>query len=252
MIPRKIHYCWFGRGEKPGLALKCIASWKKHCPDYEIIEWNEDNFDVFMNGYTRMCIEEKKYAFLSDYVRLVILEREGGIYFDTDVEVLRSFDRFLKYPAFMGFEDNEHVNTGIGFGAEAGNHIIQAMLSEYDNLLDGTKGVIGCPVLNTKALVKCGLILNGKRQHLEGAEIFPADFFNPYDDPTGRLKRTRHTFSIHWYAKSWMSRRNVIRSTLTKPLHRILGKDFFRKRRKKALYSLWKMDGERPVERKKS
>ena len=230
MIPKKIHYCWFGRGEKPPLAEKCLASWKKYCPDYEIIEWNEDNFDVTMNGYTRMCMEEKRYAFLSDYARLVILEREGGIYFDTDVEVVKSFDRFLKYPAFLGFEDYDHVNTGIGFGAEAGNPVVRAMLSEYDQLLDGKSGVTGCPILNTQALVKCGLVLNGKRQHLKEAEIFPAEYFNPYDDPTGRLGRTKKTCSIHWYAKSWMSRRDIVRSRLTKPLHRVLGKDFFRKR----------------------
>ena len=229
MIPRKIHYCWFGRGKKPPLAKKCIASWQKYCPDYELVEWNEDNFDVFRNGYTRMCMAEKKYAFLSDYARLVILEREGGIYFDTDVEVVRSFDSLLKYPAFMGFEDDAHVATGLGVGAEAGNPVIRAMLSEYDDLLDGRGGVRGCPILNTQALVKCGLVLNGRRQHLEAAEIFPAECFNPYDDPTGRLKKTKHTFSIHWYAKSWMNRRDIVRSTLTKPLHRVLGKDFFRK-----------------------
>jgi mannosyltransferase OCH1-like enzyme len=160
MIPKKIHYCWFGRGEKPPLAEKCIASWKKHCPDYEIIEWNEDNFDLAMNGYTRMCLAEKKYAFLSDYARLVILEKEGGIYFDTDVEVVRSFDRFLKYPAFLGFEDDDHVNTGIGFGAEAGSHVVRAMLTDYDQFLYGNSEVTVCPILNTQALVKCGLVLN--------------------------------------------------------------------------------------------
>lgn len=99
MIPKKIHYCWFGRGEKPKLAQKCIASWKKYMPDYEIIEWNEDNFDVNRNAYTQMCYEQKKYAFLTDYLRLVIIEEQGGIYFDTDVEAVRSFDDLLGYPA---------------------------------------------------------------------------------------------------------------------------------------------------------
>ena len=99
MIPRKIHYCWFGRGEKPRLAQKCIASWKKYCPDYEIIEWNEDNFDVNRNAYTQMCYKEKKYAFLTDYLRLLIVEEHGGIYFDTDVEAVRSFDELLDNPA---------------------------------------------------------------------------------------------------------------------------------------------------------
>lgn len=118
MIPRKIHYCWFGRGEKPRLAQKCIASWKKYCPDYEIIEWNEDNFDVNRNAYTQMCYKEKKYAFLTDYLRLLIVEEHGGIYFDTDVEAVRSFDELLDNPAFFGFENDRFVNTGEGFGAE--------------------------------------------------------------------------------------------------------------------------------------
>lgn len=221
MIPKKIHYCWFGGNEKSRLAKKCIASWKKYCPDYEIIEWNEGNFDIFLNSYTKMCYEQKKYAFLSDYIRLLLIERHGGIYFDTDVEVLKTFDPLLKGQAFFGFEDDRHINTGIGFGAEKGSRIISQMLAEYDMLLDGCHGTVGCPILNTKALERIGLTLNGKRQHLDGADIYPADYFNPYDDPTGRLNKTENTYSIHWFAKSWMSRGTVLRSMLTKPIHRV-------------------------------
>ena len=112
MIPKKIHYCWFGRGEKPKLAQKCIASWRKYMPDYEIIEWNEDNFDVNRNAYTKMCYEQKKYAFLTDYLRLVIIEEQGGIYFDTDVEAVRSFDDLLENPAYCyHFSDTTHKNV---------------------------------------------------------------------------------------------------------------------------------------------
>ena len=229
MIPKTIHYCWFGRGEKPKLAQKCIASWKKFCPDYEFVEWNEDNFDVNRNGYTRMCYEQKKFAFLTDYVRLVVVAEHGGIYFDTDVELLRPLDQLLTHPSFFGFEDAEHVNTGVGFGAEPGNPAVQAMLAEYDELLQGDKGIIGCPILNTNALQKLGLCLNGKKQDLGIAVVYPADYFNPYDDPTGKLNKTKNTFSIHWYSKSWMSKGTVLRSKLTKPLHRLFGKDFFRK-----------------------
>ena len=229
MIPKVIHYCWFGRGEKPQLAQKCIASWKKFCPDYEFVEWNEDNFDVNRNGYTRMCYEQKKYAFLSDYVRLLVIEERGGIYFDTDVELLRPLDQLLTHPSFFGFEDAEHVNTGVGFGAESGNPAVQAMLAEYDPLLSGEQGIIGCPILNTNALQKLGLCLNGEKQDLGIAVVYPADYFNPYDDPTGKLNKTKNTFSIHWYSKSWMSKGTVLRSKLTKPLHRLFGKDFFRK-----------------------
>ncbi|MBR1675819.1 MAG: glycosyl transferase [Clostridia bacterium] len=231
MIPKKIHYCWFGRGEKSKLAKKCIDSWKKFCPDYEIIEWNEDNFDVSFNAYTNMCYENKKYAFLTDYLRLLIIEKHGGIYFDTDVEIIKSFNDLLSNPSFFGFETDYFVNTGEGFGAEAGNIVVRQMIEEYKELLDGEHGTIGCPHLNTRALEKFGLQHNGQYQDLGQAVVFPADYFNPYDDPTGRLKKTKNTYSIHWYGKSWLSKGAILRSKLTKPLHRLLGTDFFHKKK---------------------
>ena len=127
MIPKKIHYCWFGRGEKPKLARRCIASWKKFCPDYEIIEWNEDNFDINTNAYMQMCYEQKRYAFLTDYLRLLIIQEHGGVYFDTDVEVVKPLDDLLDSGAFFGFETDQYVNTGEGFGAEAGHPVVRQM-----------------------------------------------------------------------------------------------------------------------------
>lgn len=232
MIPKKIHYCWFGRGEKPKLAQKCISSWKKYCPDYEIIEWNEDNFDINTNAYTRMCYEQKKYAFLTDYLRLVIIREQGGVYFDTDVEVIRSFDELLKYGAFFGFETEEYVNTGEGFGAEPYHPIIQQMIDEYEPFLDGVHGTRGCPLLNTDALLKFGLKQNGQMQVLENAVILPIDYLNPYDDPTGVLTKTHNTYSVHWYGKSWLSRKQRFRSFISKPLHRMFGNDFMKVFRK--------------------
>lgn len=230
MIPKIIHYCWFGRGEKPRLAQKCIASWKKHCPDYEIVEWNEDNFDLDYNGYTRYCYDNKKWAFLSDFVRLVVIAEHGGLYFDTDVELLRSPDEFLQYGAFYGFENNDYVNTGEGFGAEAGHPTVAAMKLQYEEIKpcsNGTYPLRACPALNTQALLPFGLVRNDSRQNVAGAEILPTDYLNPYDDPTGRLNKTNNTISIHWYSKSWMSKRTILRSWITKPLHRIFGTDCF-------------------------
>ena len=227
MIPKTIHYCWFGRGEKPKLAQKCIASWKRYCPDYEIVEWNEDNFDVNYNAYTKMCYEQKKYAFLTDYLRLKVIYEQGGLYFDTDVEVIRPFDDLLSYEAFLGFETNDFVNTGEGFGAEAGNPVVAQMLAEYEPLLDGQHGMIGCPHLNTGALLKLGLLQNGEKQEVAGAMVFPVDYFNPYDDPTGVLTKTKNTYSIHWYGKSWLSKGAIIRSKITQPIHRLFGLDCF-------------------------
>lgn len=233
MIPKVIHYCWFGRGEKPKLAKKCIASWKKYCPGYEIIEWNEDNFDVNRNAYTKMCYEQRKFAFLTDYVRLLVIAEHGGLYFDTDVEVIRPFDDLLDCTAFFGFENDDYVNTGEGFGAEAGNLVVQQMLQEYDSLLDGKHGMIGCPHLNTAALLKCGLKPTGKKQIINGALVFPQEYFNPLDSATGKLGKTEHTYSIHWYSMSWLPWRKRLISKLTRPLHRVFGVNCFARIKRK-------------------
>lgn len=231
MIPKTIHYCWFGRGELSAKAKKCIQSWKKYCPDYEIIEWNEDNFDVHQNEYTKKVYAEKKYAFLSDYARLKIVYEQGGIYLDVDVELVKSLDDLLENDAYFGFETKEFINTGVGFGAKKGSIAVKTLLEEYNQLLDGTKDVIGCPKLNTEGVIKLGLERNGQLQKLADCTVYPSDYFNPYDDPTGRLNKTKNTYSIHWYAKSWLNKKSIIRSKLTQPLHRIFGTDFFRKKR---------------------
>lgn len=228
MIPKIIHYCWFGKGEKSKLTKKCIDSWRKYCPEYEIKEWNEKDFDINMNNYTKKCIADAKYAFLSDYARLVIIERCGGIYLDTDVEVIKNFDDLLANEAFFGFENNQYVATGLGFGAEKNHITVQAMLKEYDCILDGQHEFITCPELNTNALLKLGLQQNGKLQNVAGAQIYPSEYFNPYDDPTGILRKTSNTISIHWYSKSWLSKSAIVRSRFTKPFHRILGVDCFK------------------------
>ena len=228
MIPKIIHYCWFGGNPKPKMAEKCIESWKKYCPDWQIIEWNEQNFDVNRNGYTKMCIEQRKFAFLSDYVRLFVVAEHGGVYFDTDVEVIRNLEPLLENEAFFGFETPEFVASGLGFGSVAHGTAIEAMLREYDVLLDGTKGVIGCPRLNTAALEKLGLVRDGSMQTVAGAKILPIEYLNPYESNTGRLKKTRNTYSIHWYSASWMSWKKRLRAAITKPFHRIFGVDCFR------------------------
>ncbi|MDO4622111.1 MAG: glycosyltransferase [Eubacteriales bacterium] len=221
MIPKKIHYCWFGGKELPKLAKKCIASWKKYCPEYEIIEWNESNFDIDTNPYTRMCYDTKKYAFLTDYIRLVVVERYGGIYFDTDVELLKSPEELLNNNGYIGFETKEYINTGMGFGSVAHGQMVRAMLAEYDVLLDGMHGVIGCPQMNTHALTKLGMLRNGEMQTTVDYTVYPIDWFNPYDVSTGWLKKTRNSISVHWYAGGGVSKAAYIRSKLARPLHRL-------------------------------
>lgn len=235
MIPKKIHYCWFGRNPLPRKAEKCIESWRKFCPDYEIIEWNEDNFDFNRNPYLRWCYEHRKWAFLSDLARLIIIYENGGIYFDTDVELIRCPDVLLRYKAFYGFENNDYVATGLGFGAVAGQQTVLTMIEQYTDLKRDKNGdieMVGCPRLNTKALLDHGLKLNGEKQEVLGAVILPSDYLNPYDDATGRLNKTENTVSIHWYTKSALTKRQILRSKLTRPFHRIFGTDCFRRRKR--------------------
>ena len=231
MIPKVIHYCWFGKNKKPKSVQECINSWKKHCPDYKIIEWNEDNFDVNYNAYTRFCFENKKWAFLSDLARLLIINEQGGIYFDTDVEIVKKFDELIQYEAFYGFENKKYIATGLGFGAVSHHMTVESMIQKYNELVPDENGnfpLISCPQLNTEALLPYGLELNGKKQMIGGALILPLEYMNPYDDPTGVLKKTKNTVSIHWYSKSWLDRKTVLRSKFTRPFHRLFGKDCFR------------------------
>lgn len=236
MIPKIIHYCWFGGKEKPELAKKCIASWQKHCPDWEIREWNETNFDFTSYPYAQYCLQKGHWAFLSDFVRLAVVAEYGGIYYDTDVEVVRPLDGLCEYDAFYGFELVNQMNTGHGFGAVAGHPTVRAMLAEYlalEPAEDGAYPLIVCTKLNTAALVKLGLQLNGQRQTVAGAQILPIDYLNPYEYTTGRMNRTDNTLSIHWFNQSWISPMAQLRCKLTRPFHRIFGVDCFKWLKKK-------------------
>lgn len=228
MIPKKIHYCWFGKKPKSGLYRKCIESWYRLCPDYEITEWNEDNFDLGRHPYLQWCYDRGKWAFISDFARLIILKEQGGIYLDTDVELIRSPNGLLEYGAFMSFENNTYINTGIGLGSEPGHPVLDVLLQSYLEMSpdgDGNFSLVPCPRLNTQVLLPLGLRQDGTRQQVCRAEILPSDYMNPYDDPTGSLHKTENTVSIHWYGKSWMNKRTILRSCLTRPIHRIFGVD---------------------------
>lgn len=230
MIPKIIHYCWFGHGEKPRLAQKCISSWQEQCPDFEIIEWNEENFEIDKYPYAKFCYENKKWAFLSDFVRLEVICQYGGVYFDTDVELVKPLDELLEYEAFFGFEDDKHVATGLGFGAVPGHITVKNMRQQYMNMETDEKGeylLVTCPALNTEAVLPLGVQLNGKVQVVEDAIFLPREYLNPYDDPTGKLRKTQNTIAIHWYAKSWLDKKTIIRSMLTKPFHRMFGNNCF-------------------------
>lgn len=210
MIPKIIHYCWFGGKEIPNSAIKCIESWKKFCPDYEIIQWNESNFNIDKYTYTKEAYENKKWAFVSDVARLDILYNHGGIYLDTDVELIKSLDSLIESKGFMGFEDKKQVASGLGIGAEKGSPIIELMLNDYNDchfVKDiGEFDLTPCPIRNTRCLVKKGLVPDGSYQEIEGFKFLPREILAPKEATSERLKYlTDETISIHHYDASWQT-----------------------------------------------
>lgn len=207
MIPKKIHYCWFGGNPIPEKDKKCIESWRKYCPDYEIIEWNESNYDVNKNKYMSQAYEAKKWGFVPDYARLDIIYNEGGIYLDTDVEIIKPLDELLFDKGFAGFEGIEFISLGLGFGAEKGNPIIKKLLESYDDLLfineNGMLNLTPSPTYSTEAMKKTGFMLNGIKQTIDGFTVYPKEYFCPRDYYTGKLSKTQNTYTIHWYNASW-------------------------------------------------
>jgi hypothetical protein len=250
MIPKKIHYCWFGGNPKPKLAEKCFRSWKKYCPGYEIIEWNEDNYDLSAAPlYVRQAYEAKKWAFVTDFVRLQVVCDQGGIYLDTDVELRKPLEQLLENRAWFGFEDGKHIATGLGFGAEAGHPVLHEIMADYLEipflLADGSYDILSCPQRNTGAFLRRGLRQDNSRQTLEGdVLILPSDYLNPKDWKTGEIRITENTLSIHHFGASWYTpemMRELKRKQCRQWLRRlpstigwrILGKERYEKIRKK-------------------
>ena len=211
MIPKTIHYCWFGNNKKTELFYRCFRSWKKYCADYSFIEWNENNFDINCCDYVREAYEAEKWAFVTDYARLWITFHHGGIYLDTDVEVIKSFDELLNECAFFGLEDSKMIATGLGFGSEVGNPIVKRMLDDYEAIHfvnpDGTYNLLPCPVRNTISIKE---FLPEKKDYesitrLKDATIYPREYFCPLSADCTEMRRTKNTYSIHWYSASWLS-----------------------------------------------
>lgn len=210
MIPKTIHYCWFGGNPLPELAQKCIASWKKYCPDYEIIEWNESNYDISTAPlYVREAYEAKKWGFVPDYIRLELIYKYGGIYLDTDVEIIKSLDVLTELKGFCGLEDGKWVALGLGFGAEPGNELLYELMNVYKKASiydkDGSLNLIPAPQIDTSVFINNGFIENNRKQIVKELTVFPTDYFCPVNTNTGDIVLTDNTFSIHHYAASWFS-----------------------------------------------
>ena len=207
MIPKIIHYCWVGGNPLPKSAKKCIKSWKKYCPDYKIIEWNESNYDFTKNQYMKEAFEAKKWGFVPDYARLDIIYEYGGVYLDVDVEIIKPLDSLLNYSGFAGFESNRFIALGLGFGAEPKNEIIKKLKDDYEQLHflndDGTYSYVASPHINTKTLEENGVKINGELQFIENFAFLPKEYLCPKNFVTGEMTKTKNTLSIHHYDGSW-------------------------------------------------
>lgn len=208
-IPKIIHYCWFGRQEKPEKVKKCIESWEKFCPDYQIICWNEDNYKIESKcAFVQEAYRAGKWAFVSDYARIEVVYEHGGVYLDTDVELLKPLDDIICQGAYAGFEDKAFIATGLGFAGSAGDKVLKRMLERYHELVFDVKRFsdIKCPVINTAVFREFGLITDGSYQELAcGWRILPQEYLCPMDLHTGKCRITENTISIHHYDASWQS-----------------------------------------------
>jgi len=214
MIPKKIHYCWFGHGEMPQAAKDCMASWKKYMPDWEYKLWNEDNFDVHCNAYCSEAYKAGKYAFVSDVARLKALHDEGGLYLDTDVEVFRSFEPLLHHHAFAGFEGCKRVLVATCvMASEPGTEWVKEQLSYYNDrhfiLPDGSQDHTTNVLYMTTRMRENGFVQNGKEQDYKDLHVFPVDYFSPRHT-TGEYIRTENTYSDHLGMGSWTDRNGLI------------------------------------------
>ncbi len=216
MIPKKIHYCWFGGNALGENERKCITSWKKFCPEFEIIEWNESNCDLNVNNFVRQAYELKEYAFVADFFRYYVIYENGGIYLDTDVELIKPLDDLLDNEFYCGIEKNDadninHISSGIGFGGVKNNSVSKRLIEYYssNDFTDGNgKPIKKCgPMVETPILIEMGFDENKDcLQKLQEATVYPSEYFAPKSFKTGEIKVTENTYSIHHYAMSWIDK----------------------------------------------
>lgn len=227
MIPKVIHYCWFGGNELPESARRCIESWKRYCPEYEIKEWNESNFDVQSCDYVREAYEAKRWAFVSDYARFKILYENGGVYFDTDVELIRPIDDILARGGFLGAENADFaVNPGLGAAVAPQNVLYRELTESYHKRRflneDGSLNLKTVVAYTTELLREKGLENRNGIQEIDGCYIYPKEYFCPLDYESGELTMTENTRSIHHYSASWHGKTEAYAMDLRRKLNRFL------------------------------
>lgn len=206
MIPKIIHYCWFGCSDMPQQAKNCIASWHEFMPDWEYKLWNEDNFDIKQNAYTKEAYEARKFAFVSDYVRLWALCNQGGVYLDTDVKVFNPFDNLLNYKAFAGFEGSKHLPVGTCvMASEPHGEWVTEMLEAYKNrhfIMNGKPDFTTNVQFISSIMCENGFVQNGTEQDYKDLHVFPVEYFSP-KQTTGEYFRTENTYCEHLGLCSW-------------------------------------------------
>ena len=210
MIPKIIHYCWFGGKTLPSDVRKCIETWEKYCPDYEIKRWDESNFDVNSHPFMRAAYEAKAWAFVSDYARLKVVYNNGGIYLDTYVELLKNLDFLLENQCYIGIQQPETLcTTGLGFGAEKQNSVVSEMMKCYDSISfsNQEKNTFACPWLNDKVIRSFGAVNDSEITYLESVTVYPSRFFDPISTGNTKNLLCDETVSIHHYAATWAGNR---------------------------------------------
>lgn len=244
MIPKIIHYCWFGSKDYPELVKKCIKTWKKKLPDYEFKLWNEESFDINQNNWCRQAYGARKFAFVADYARLVVLKQFGGIYLDTDIKLEKSFNDLLDQEAFMGFEDGNVLSAGV-IGVHPNNSFLDELLGYYQQDFDEDR-IIGKNVANVKVItekmMEYGLVTDNSEQYIRGFHVYPKTYFNPLDF-FGNWDRTKKTYCVHLYMGSWLpkeqkkllDRRKTITFKITKRIYLLMKNNIFIKRFRKVL-----------------
>lgn len=226
-IPKIIHYCWFGGKEKPDIVKKCMETWKRKLPEYEIIEWNEKNFNINSNVYVKEAYESGKFAFVSDYVRVFALYNYGGIYLDTDVEVFKSFNDLLHHSSFWGFEQENYIATST-IGAAKGNQLIGMFLDSYKEksfiTTDGKYNDLTNVAIITDILQDLELVPNGEYQELKDIGVFyPQTYFSPYDYINCRKFISANTYAMHHFYKSWLPPKARIKGKIKLALAKLIG-----------------------------
>lgn len=220
VIPKVIHYCWFSGREMPDELKRCMESWEKYCPDYEIKRWDESNYDVGKNSYMKDAYSHQKWSFVSDYARLDILCRHGGLYMDTDVELVRNLDELLYQTAFCGVEKWGNINTGGLSGAVAEHPMIRKMLEEREKASflreDGSLNLETCGWYETRPFLREGMRIDNQVQTIGGVTVYSSDYFHPYDYMSGELAMTGNTFSIHHFNGGWLDERSKIQREKTR------------------------------------